>query len=72
MLFKEIIFWKFNFGRLNLRYRREYEVPFLLVASDASDSGLAAHLVSGGGRCVTYRNLTPCEENTGSTYIGSC
>ena len=66
-LIQEIIFWKFNFGRYNKRFLSDYEVPFLLVASDASDTGIAAHVVPSEGRKVAYRNLSVEEEATGST-----
>ena len=53
---QEIIFWKFNFHRLNERRLYHYDIPFILVASDASETGVAAHVVPTDRR-VAYRNL---------------
>ena len=66
-LLLEIIFWKFNFTRYNRRFLTDYEVPFLLVASDASNTGIAAHVVPSEGKKIAYRNLLTEEETSGST-----
>ena len=63
---EEIIFWKFNFDTLNVRYLKEYNVPFILAASDASKSGMASHIIS-KENIIAYGNFSEEEEKTSST-----
>ena len=52
--------------RLNKRDLIEYQIPRILIASDASKSGLAAIIPAKPG-IIAFRNFTKAEESLSST-----
>ena len=64
----EIVYWKNNFGSLNVRKLQQHTVPTVTVASDASSSGLGAHTQAGSKEVIIHKNFSPYECSTSSTY----
>ena len=65
---KELFFWKDN---LNLYISKDlltYNVPKLIVVSDASETGLASCLLNNGHLKVSYKNFSDCESDMNSTW----
>ena len=59
---KEIIFWKTNKIK-NKKVIKEYEIPSLLVYSDASNSGLVSVYKEKGKANICYKNWVSPGEN---------
>ena len=53
----DLHFWQKNFSRLNRRDIKPYSVPAFLATSDASKSGLAAHLEVNGAMQIAYEKF---------------
>ena len=64
----ELVFWKNNFTRLNVKHIRPYCIPDLVVASDASATGLGAHAQVGTRELIVRKNFSPEEADTSSTH----
>ena len=64
----EIIFWKKNFKTLNTRGFSQATCPTVIVASDASATGLGAHIQARTGEFTVQKNLTPEEQDTSSAH----
>ena len=65
---KELFFWKDN---LNLYISKDlltYNVPKLIVVSDASETGLASCLLNNGHLKVSYKNFSDRESDMNSTW----
>ena len=63
----ELFFWKRNFHSMNFKYISQAYIPPLRAYSDASSTGLAAHIAFNGGVKIAYRNFSPNETNVSST-----
>ncbi len=67
-LLDEIVFWRTNFNKLNIRRLNDYSVPTLIISSDASSSGLAALFQVGEREFISYKNLSGSEAPQSSTF----
>jgi len=64
----EILFWKFNFIKLNKRAIIENNIPNLFIYSDASDTGIASFFNDKGKINICYKNLDESEKQKSSTW----
>jgi hypothetical protein len=65
---RDLHFWLTNFVTLNRKPITPPSPPALVVTSDASESGLAAHLDYDGTMRVSYRNFSEEESRRSSTW----
>ena len=49
---ENISFWLHNFSRMNVKKLRSHSVPDVITASDASSTGLGAHIWGGQDRLL--------------------
>ena len=61
-------FWKEQFKTFNYKNLFNYYIPELIVFSDASDTGLAAHLTNNEKLKISFRNFTVNEKRNSSTW----
>ena len=54
----EFIFWNKNLIKLNSKVFIQYQIPKLIVSSDASNTGVAAYFTENCKQNVCYRNLS--------------
>ena len=64
----ELIFWKNNFNKYNVKSRNKGYTPALKCYSDASDTGLAAHVNIKGEEKIVYKNFSETESLRSSTW----
>ena len=64
----EIFFWKNSFASYNYRILGETYNPPIRAYSDASGTGLAAHVCINGITKIAYRNLKCVEQTESSTF----
>ena len=64
----ELFFWRENLRKFNCRILTEYNIPRLIVISDASDRGLAAHLTHNDKLMISFKNFTTLESQKSSTW----
>ena len=64
----EIFFWIKNLKIYNCRYIKEYNVPRVLVVSDASDTGLAAHTTNNNKLMISFKQFSYDESLKSSTW----
>ena len=64
----EIIFWKKNFKTLNIRGFSQVTCPAVIAASDASATGLGAHVQAKTAVFTVHKNFSLEERNTSSAY----
>ena len=64
----ELAFWRKNFNDLNVKPIRSYRVPDVVIASDASATGLGAHTRVGTKEMIVHKNFSPEEADTSSTH----
>ena len=64
----ELAFWRKNFNDLNVKPIRSYRVPDVVIASDASATGLGAHTRVGTKEMTVHKHFSPVEADTSSTH----
>ena len=64
---QEIIFWRNNLIRLNLRVLYPYQVPTVFSSSDASNHALSAQFLKGGTEYICFKNFSEYEIKQSST-----
>ena len=65
---QEIIFWRNNLIRLNLRVLYTYQVPTVFSSSDASNHALSAQFLKGGTEYIYFKNFSKYEIKQSSTW----
>jgi hypothetical protein len=64
----ELVFWRKNFKSLNARRIKHQMIPDLLIASDASETGIGAHTQVGTQQLIVCKILTPKEGAQSSAH----
>ena len=64
----ELFFWKKNVQKYNNKRITIYDIPRLIVCSDASETGLAAYVYNNDELKVSYKKFSPSESLMHSTW----
>ena len=64
----ELTFWNKNLIKLNSKVFIQYQIPKLIVSSDASNTGVAAYFTENCKQNICYRNLSSEEIRNISTW----
>jgi len=64
----ELIFWRDNLSSLNYRHFTTYQIPKILVFSDASSKGIAAYFKDNNKLFKSFKSLDKNEASRSSTW----